>query len=789
VPEIQVPIVGGDYQGVVRSLNSQRTVNLYPVPGGPGGKTVAALRTVPGLSLFARLPGTGAIRGQIEFNGALLVVQGAYLYVVSTGGVVSAAVATLNSTVGRVDLASNGLNVLIVDGVDGYLWDGAVLSVIDDPYFPGVGDTFAPTACACANHVYVVNDPSYPGRFYVSEPLAAGARWGLQVSGTTNQFKDVVWSGSLFVAVGTLGTIVTSPTGLTWTLHTSGTTNALRAAVWSGSLFVAVGDVGKIVTSPDGVTWTLRASGTTNVLHRVVWSGSLFVAAGNIGTIVTSPDGVTWTVRASGTTNTLYDVVWSGSLFVAVGEVGTIVTSPTGSTWTVGASGTTNALYDVVWSGSLFVAVGNIGTIVTSPDGVTWTVRASGTTNALYDVAWSGSLFVAVGEVGTIVTSSTGSTWTVGASGTTNVLYDVVWSGSLFVAVGAGGTITTSPSGLTWTVGASGTANALYRVVWSGSLFVAVGNIGTIVTNEVRSFIGGQGTAWATAESSPDALVRIVAHGGRMWLFGSRTVEQWYPSGASAVIFDPTPGGALDLGCASPGAVATTGESLLYVSVDKAGKVALVRSGAGDVATIPVSGMLAEHMTDLADATGLTFAHDGHEFYQLNLPDTSFVYDLTTGMWHERAAWVAATAAYTRHPADSALLFANKVVLTAHDHGDLYLLDSSVHAMDEGPLRWERVSAPVAAGNRWLFWRRLTLDLETGLAGVDTPGAVVMLQWSDDGGRTWSAARALKTGNAGQYGRLVQVHRLGRSRQRMFRVYGSDPVPVHILGALVDVTG
>jgi hypothetical protein len=52
---------------------------------------------------------------------------------------------------------------------------------------------------------------------------------------------------------------------------------------------VAVGILGTILTSPDGVTWTERTSGTSRNLNSVTYGNGTFMAVGEYGTIVTSP--------------------------------------------------------------------------------------------------------------------------------------------------------------------------------------------------------------------------------------------------------------------------------------------------------------------------------------------------------------------------------------------------------------------------------------------------------------------------------------------------------------------
>ena len=70
---------------------------------------------------------------------------------------------------------------------------------------------------------------------------------------------------------------------------TFGTVQGLYFVAWSGSQFVAVGTQGTILTSPDGRVWTAQQSGTAKNLWSVAWSGSQLVVVGRGGTILTSP--------------------------------------------------------------------------------------------------------------------------------------------------------------------------------------------------------------------------------------------------------------------------------------------------------------------------------------------------------------------------------------------------------------------------------------------------------------------------------------------------------------------
>jgi len=319
---------------------------------------------------------------------------------------------------------------------------------------------------------------------------SAGVNWTLKNTGSTENLLDIISNGSIYVVIGSNGTILTSPDTTAWTNQTSNVTNELRSIIWDGTQFVIAGEGGMVLTSPDGITWTTRTTGVTYRLNNIVWNGALFVAAGQksqtintdnpntgavetstilTGAILTSPDAITWTEQDSDldTDPVIYappsriqDIIWDGTQFVAVAaqriywdetllqfvstDDGAIITSTDAVTWVGQTSGTNNALLAITRNNSLLAAVGAKGTILTSTDGQTWTIAISGTKYTLSSISWNGAVFVAVGEAGTIVTSVDGTNWTTQTSGTSNWLHSVYWDGTQFNIAGTNDTILTS---------------------------------------------------------------------------------------------------------------------------------------------------------------------------------------------------------------------------------------------------------------------------------------------------------------------------------------------------------
>ena len=167
-----------------------------------------------------------------------------------------------------------------------------------------------------------------------SLPPSTGRLWEERVSGAEEDLLDIVFGGGMYVTVGMLGAIYTSPDGRTWTKIESGIFTTLRSITRDRGLFVAVGDEGTILTSSDGETWDQNTSGFTSTLHAVTSSGNRFVAVGDDGVMLTSADGAEWTPAAVITTpivifptdEDLYGIAQSDHL-IAAGRFGTILRS------------------------------------------------------------------------------------------------------------------------------------------------------------------------------------------------------------------------------------------------------------------------------------------------------------------------------------------------------------------------------------------------------------------------------------------------------------------------------
>ena len=113
-----VPFVGPSYNLATREASVQRSVNLFLVAMEAVAKSKFILQSVPGLAVFAEP--TGEIRGGIEAAGRVFIVAGSTLYEYAADGTATAR-GTLATATGPVDLAWGTTQLVIVDGLNGYV--------------------------------------------------------------------------------------------------------------------------------------------------------------------------------------------------------------------------------------------------------------------------------------------------------------------------------------------------------------------------------------------------------------------------------------------------------------------------------------------------------------------------------------------------------------------------------------------------------------------------------------------------------------------------------------------
>ena len=236
---------------------------------------------------------------------------------------------------------------------------------------------------------------------------------------------------------------------------------------------------------------------------------------------------------------------------------------------------------------------------------------------------------------------------------------------------------------------------------------------------------------FASAEGSPDGLVSLIVDHREIWLFGTNSVEVWYDAGSSPFPLVPVQGAFNEVGCIAAFSVAKLDNGLFWLGADARGKGIVYRANgyaAERISTHAVEWQIQEY-GNLSDAIAYTYQQDGHSFYVLIFPtaNVTWVFDVATALWHERAAFI--NGSFTRHRSNCQMAFGGEIVVGDHELGNIYAFDLEVFSDAGAVQKWLRSWRALPVGTNDLkrtAQHSLQLDAETGAISSSVTAGVIL---------------------------------------------------------------
>ena len=298
----------------------------------------------------------------------------------------------------------------------------------------------------------------------------------------------------------------------------------------------------------------------------------------------------------------------------------------------------------------------------------------------------------------------------------------------------------------------------------------------------------------ATAEGWPDDCVSLLITQREVVLLGTETAEVWSDTGAALFPLERTPGGFIEQGCAAKWSPAKLDNSAFWLGRDRNGRGIAYRSNGYTPVRISTHAMETEWLTysDISDAIGIAYQEEGHSFYMLIFPtgNTTWVYDIATKLWHQRA-YMDANGILNRDRANCYAFFNGDHLVGDYQNGKIYRMDLDLLTDDGTPIYRERAwDFPDSSGDE-IEHKKVRIDLLEVLAltgdGDGAGGAPQMwAQISKDAGRTWGFERFQKLGKIGQRKARARWRRMGSGRDVVMRVATNMTQQVQWVNAFWD---
>jgi len=315
-----------------------------------------------------------------------------------------------------------------------------------------------------------------------------------------------------------------------------------------------------------------------------------------------------------------------------------------------------------------------------------------------------------------------------------------------------------------------------FLVSWRNSDYVAISD-------------PADGTSWDatqefTAQGSSDNVLSVISDHRDVFALGEDTIEAYYNSGGDPP-FTRRPGSTQEVGIGAKYSVAQLDNTIFFLT----NKHQVIRyEGNNPVAksTRSVDYQISQYETK-SDAIGMGITIEGNAFYILTFPtaNETWSYNAASGFWNKLTSypnegrWRGNCYAY----------FNGKHIVGDYENGKLYEWDFETYTDNSETIRRIRVPSAIKKEGKRAFHAQLEVFFEAGKGLVTGQGSdpMAMLQYSDDGGHTWSSELWRSAGKIGKYEWRAVWNRLGASRQRNYKLVVTDPIKWVVTGANIEV--
>lgn len=261
--------------------------------------------------------------------------------------------------------------------------------------------------------------------------------------------------------------------------------------------------------------------------------------------------------------------------------------------------------------------------------------------------------------------------------------------------------------------------------------FGVVGILGTnqFYQSNLNDLSTWEALNFSSADAEPSSIQSIVTLYRQLWVVKQRSVEVWNNAGLNGFVFQRMEGAYLNVGCSAPFSVATNEDHVFWLGLsDKGSLQVYMNNGYQEqrISTHPIEYQISSYLQltsqGVGNVVGFCYTQAGHAFYVLTFTagNATWVFDLTTGLWHERGEFI--DGSYQSWDPSCYAFFNKQHVVGSSTSQNLSVLDL-LYATDDlaktspsNPKRWMRrwraVKTPVNAPVRL---QSLKIDMQTGI--------------------------------------------------------------------------
>lgn len=321
-----------------------------------------------------------------------------------------------------------------------------------------------------------------------------------------------------------------------------------------------------------------------------------------------------------------------------------------------------------------------------------------------------------------------------------------------------------------------------FGVVYSNGVFVL-----PTARRRVYSTADQQGNSidpleFESMDSNSDNNVGIGEREQELAIFGTQSIEWWSYSGSEGFPFDRVT--TRGIGCKSAASITKVAGTLAWIADDNTAR--LMSGYDGDIISHHAVSTAIETAANPSLIKGVSWSERGHTFFGLLADEWTWIYDLRTRLWHERQSY-----GLNRWRAGAITTFVGRTIVGDYATGKIYTMKPEYASEADQPLRAVIQALVMAYPHRGRH-NGIRFDVVPGV-GLGSGDAWntdphAMIDFSDDGGRTFESERQEPIGRQGSSSARAQRLRLGRHSEdgRYYRITVSADVVKAFTGAAIN---
>ena len=286
------------------------------------------------------------------------------------------------------------------------------------------------------------------------------------------------------------------------------------------------------------------------------------------------------------------------------------------------------------------------------------------------------------------------------------------------------------------------------------------------------------------AQSSPDNILAMEILHQQIVLLGEDTTEYFTNTNNAIFPYERQPGGVSEWGIIAPFSIGKADNGIIWLSKSKEGHGHIMQATGYSPTVISNKAVedAIEAMSVVSDAFAFVYKEGDHLLYVITFPtgNTTFAYDITTKLWHERQSYN-----FGRWRAGMHVFFNNKHYIGDILGGELYILEKSAYSDDATQILRIIRTDHNDDNQEKLTCHELQILCDQGIGLIQGQGSdpIIALRWSDDRGRTYGNTHTRSLGKIGEYKNRPRWTNCGSYYNRTWEASVSDPIPWTVIGA------